>query len=310
MKILFMGTPDFAVKPLEALCENFEVVGVITQPDKPKGRHMVLTPPPVKVTALEKGIGVYQPETLKDNAISELLEKLSPDIIVVVAYGKILPEYVLSYPKYGCINLHGSLLPKYRGAAPMQRAIMEGEKVVGVTTMYMAKGLDTGDMLEKAAITLNDKDNFESVHDKLSEIGAELLISTVKKLEKNEIIPQKQDDSLSTYAAKIENNDCVIDFSKSADNVFNQIRGLSPFPLAFCMQSGKRLKIVEAALSTIVDTSDKPVGTVLSLDNGKITIKCQKGSIAIKKLLPEGKSKMTASDYINGRKISVGDILL
>ena len=315
MKVLFMGTPDFAVPSLKLLCDTYDVVGVVTQPDKPKGRHMTLTPPPVKVEALARGIEVYQPTTLKDNALAQELKTLSPDVIVVVAYGKILPKYVLNFPRLGCINLHGSLLPEFRGAAPMQRAIMQGKDVVGVTTMYMAEGLDTGDMLEFASISLTDDDNFETVHDKLASIGSELLISTLSKLDQNTITPIPQDDSLATYAAKIENTDCVIDFSNDYRAVFNQIRGLSPFPLAFCHHNGKMLKIIDARPISEeelkVNNCDLtlPFGTVLSLNQGTILVRAQNGALAISAVLPEGKSRMKARDFINGRKISEGDLL-
>lgn len=315
MKVLFMGTPDFAVPSLKLLSDTYDVVGVVTQPDKPKGRHMTLTPPPVKVEALTRGIEVYQPTTLKDNAFAQELKTLSPDVIVVVAYGKILPKYVLNFPRLGCINLHGSLLPEFRGAAPMQRAIMQGKDVIGVTTMYMAEGLDTGDMLEFASIPLTDDDNFETVHDKLATIGSELLISTLSKLDQNTITPIPQDDSLATYAAKIENADCVIDFSSDYRAVFNQIRGLSPFPLAFCHHNGKTLKIIDARPISEdelkVNNCDLtlPFGTVLSLNQGTILVRAQNGALAISAVLPEGKSRMKARDFINGRKISEGDLL-
>lgn len=322
MKILFMGTPDFAVKPFLALCEAFEVVGAVTQPDKPKGRHMTLTPPAVKTAALEKGIPVFQPTSLKDNSLLPLLQELSPDLVAVVAYGKILPPYLLQFPRLGCVNLHGSLLPKYRGAAPMQRAIMEGEEKTGVTTMYMAEGLDTGDMLEKAEISITEEDNFESVHDKLSALGASLLVSTIRKLEAKEIFPEEQDDRLATYAAKIENKDCVIDFQKNAHTIFNQVRGLSPYPLAVCRLRDKTLKIIDCRVlpperqSTLFSSEEDrlsarkaPAGTVLSLADGVIIVKCGEGMLAIRALLPEGKSRMKAADFINGRKIAPGDLL-
>ncbi len=313
MKILFMGTPDFAVPSLKKLAERYSVIGVVTQPDKPKGRHMTLTPSAVKIAAGELGIPVYQPTTLKDHAFAQTLEELSPDVIAVVAYGKILPKYILDYPKLGCINLHGSILPEFRGAAPMQRAIMQGKDVVGVTTMFMAEGLDTGDMLEVATMTLAEHDNFETVHDTLSTIGAELLSSTLQKLENQTIVGIPQDDSKATYAAKIENQDCVIDFSKNYLSLFNQIRGLSPFPLAFCRHNGKMLKIIDARPIPDENLSAKwqsaPVGTVLSLEGGSILVRAQGGAISINALLPEGKSRMKAQDFINGRKIAVGDSL-
>ena len=214
MRILFMGTPDFALPTLRALCENgHEVVGAVTQPDKPKGRGHHMTPPPIKVYAMEENIPVYQPLTLKGEEFAALLSELDPEMIVVVAYGKILPQNVLDYPKYGCVNVHGSLLPEYRGAAPMQRAIIDGKKVTGITTMLMAAGLDTGDMLLRAEVEIGENDNFEDIHDRLAECGADLLIKTVEGLEKGEITPEAQDDSLSTYAAKIEKSDCLLDFS-------------------------------------------------------------------------------------------------
>lgn len=308
MRVLFMGTPDFAVESFHALCENFDVVGVLTQPDRPRGRGYELTPSPIKKAALERGVAVYQPETLRDGAFASELDQLSPDVIAVVAYGKILPEYVLNYPRLGCINLHGSLLPKYRGAAPMQRAIIDGERVTGVTTMYMAKGLDTGDMLEKAEFQIGENDNFETVHDGLSKIGAELLVSTLKKLEKGELTPIKQDDALSTYAQKIEKSDCIIDFSRSADEVHNLIRGLSPIPLAFTYKKGKMLKIISSTICDRDGTCGKP-GEVLSVDGGRIKVACGRGSIFIDRATPEGKRAMSAADLINGRQIAVGDIL-
>ena len=315
MRILFMGTPDFAVPSLKKLSDKHTVVGVVTQPDKPKGRHMTLTPPAVKVIAESLSLPVYQPMTLKDGAFQETLDSLHPDAIIVVAYGKILPKYILNYPKFGCINLHGSLLPEYRGAAPMQRAIMQGKDVVGVTTMFMAEGLDTGDMLEKAEMTLTDDDNFETVHDTLAEIGSDLLLSTLTGLENNTIKPISQDDDLATYAAKIENADCVIDFKADYRAIFNQIRGLSPFPLAFCRHNGKMLKIIaarplsdETLIARGLDIT-APYGSVLSLDNGTIVIRCQNGALVVSAVLPEGKSRMLARDFINGRKIAVGDQL-
>ena len=310
-----MGTPDFAVPSLKKIAETHTVVGVVTQPDKPKGRHMTLTPPPVKVTAEALSIPVFQPTTLKDGAFSETLNTLSPDIIIVVAYGKILPKYILDFPRFGCINLHGSILPEYRGAAPMQRAIMQGKDVIGVTTMYMAEGLDTGDMLEVASLPLTDDDDFETVHDKLATRGADLLISTIQKLENGSITPIPQDDTQATYAAKIENADCVLSFDSDSRTIFNQIRGLSPFPLAFCKHNGKMLKIIKArpideeTLTAQGFDLSSPVGSVLALNNGSILIRCQTGALAVTAILPEGKSRMKAQDFINGRKIAVGDIL-
>ena len=309
MKILFMGTPDFALASLKELCESgLDVVGVVTQPDKPKGRGYTLTPPPVKVYALERGLPVYQPATLRGDDFAALLSEIDPEMIVVAAYGKILPENVINYPKFGCINVHGSLLPKYRGAAPMQRAIIDGEDETGITIMYMDVGLDTGDMLKKRAVKIEQDDNFEDIHDKLADCGAKLLLEVIDEIACGKNARIKQDDSLATYAKKIEKSDCLIDFSKSAQQVHNLIRGLSPIPLSFThTPDGKLLKIVKSKLVSSEGRCGK-AGEVVSLD-GDIVLACGDGSIAICAVLPEGKGRMTAADFIRGRKISCGDIL-
>lgn len=314
MKILFMGTPDFALFSLKALVEysqtnkNVEICGVITQPDKPKGRGYTLLPPPVKVFALEAGLPVYQPETLKDEAFSKLLTTLSPDLIAVVAYGKILPKSVIDFPRYGCINVHGSLLPEYRGAAPMQRAIIDGKKKTGITIMYMAEGLDTGDMLLRRELEIGENDNFEAIHDGLGMLGADMLTEIIPMLESETVTRIPQDDSLSSYAKKITKDDCLIDFSKDAQTIHNTVRGLSPVPLSFThLPNGRLLKIVESRISD-TETNHSVVGEVLSLDNG-IEVSCAKGSILFTRVLPEGKNRMNAVDFIRGRSICVGDIL-
>ena len=310
-KILFMGTPDFAKIQLEALISaGADIVGVVTQPDKPKGRKMVLTPPPVKVCAEENGIPVYQPATLKGEEFAVLLDTLAPELIIVAAYGKILPENVINYPKLGCINVHGSLLPEYRGAAPIQRAIIDGKSETGITIMYMDVGLDTGDMLSKASVSIEISDNFETMHDKLAEEGAKLLLETVGRLEAGTAEREKQDNSLSTYAAKIENPDCILEFDADAKAVHDRIRGLSPFPLAVVSHGGAALKIVSSELLDTEKEHDAP-GRVLACDAkaNRIEIACKKGSVSITGVLPEGKGRMRAADFINGRRIAVGDIL-
>ncbi len=310
MKILFMGTPDFALFSLKALCESgYDVVGVVTQPDKPKGRRYTLTPPPVKVYAQERGIPVFQPATLRGEEFAQTLASLSPELIAVVAYGKILPPSVLEYPRYGCINVHGSLLPEYRGASPMQRAIIDGKKVTGITTMFMAEGLDTGDMLLRAECPINENDNFEIIHDRLGVLGAELLIKTVEGLERGEITPTPQDHSLATHTSKITKEDCLIRFGADCDTVHNLIRGLSPMPLAFThTPDGKLLKIVESEICERESVNEN-AGQVLSTDGGKIRVACARGSVNILKLLPEGKGRMSAADFVRGRKIAEGDVL-
>ena len=310
MRILFMGTPDFALFSLKALREQsgHEICGVITQPDKPRGRGYTLMPPPVKAYALEKGIPVYQPSTLRGEEFDMLLKQLDPELIAVVAFGKILPVSVIDYPKYGCINVHGSLLPEYRGAAPMQRAIIDGKAVTGVTIMYMAEGLDTGDMLLKREFAIKENDNFEDIHDGLGNIGAEALLEVIDMISEGKAVRIPQDDALSTYAKKITKEDCLIDFSKDARTVHNLIRGLSPIPLAIThTPNGKLLKVIEAR---ICDESKEHtnIGEVISLDDG-IEIACAKGSVKLLRVLPEGKARMSASDFIRGRGISIGDIL-
>lgn len=310
MRVLFMGTPDFALPTLRALCEGgYEIVGAVTQPDKPKGRGHHMMPPPIKVYALEQNIPVYQPATLKGEEFASLLSELDPELIVVVAFGKILPQNVLDYPKYGCVNVHGSLLPEYRGAAPMQRAIIDGKKVTGITTMLMAAGLDTGDMLLKAEVEIGENDNFEDIHDRLADCGAKLLIETVKGLENGEIVPEKQDDSLSTYAAKIEKSDCLLDFSLDATTLHDLIRGLSPIPLAFThTPDGKLLKIVESRVVDAEKITDKPCGTVIYVGED-IKVSCGRGILSFKIVVPEGKGRMGAADFVRGRKIADGDLL-
>ena len=311
MRIIFMGTPDFAVPSLRALCETGEdVVAVITQPDKPRGRGYVLTPTPVKAYALERGIPVYQPETLRGGAFDDTLRTLAPDLIIVVAYGKILPLSVLSCPPLGCINVHGSLLPALRGAAPMQRAIMDGHPVTGVTTMYMAEGLDTGDMLLREEVEILTDDNFESIHDKLAEVGARTLLATLAALRDGTLVAIPQDNGAATYAAKIEKEDRLLDFSRDAEAVHNLIRGLSPIPLAFThTPDGKLLKVPAARVARpAADGSLAAPGTVLSLEGG-IEVACGRGSVLLTTVTPEGKSRMSAADYVRGRKLSLGDIL-
>ncbi len=310
MKILFMGTPEFARESLKALYESGEdIVAAVTQPDKPKGRGYKLCPCAVKIYAEEKNIPVYQPNTLKGEEFSSLLKSLSPELIVVVSYGKLLPENVLEFPEYGCINVHGSLLPKYRGAAPIQRAIINGESKTGITTMYMEKGLDTGDMLQKTEVEISDNDNFETLHDKLALCGAQTLLNTIESLKAGTLSPSKQNDNEATYAAKIEKNDCLIDFSKTPREIFNLVRGLSPLPLAFThTPDGKILKVVSCKCATSDDTQvNAAPGTVVSLDGG-IGIACAGGSVKILEVIPQGKGRMSARDFIRGRKISVGEI--
>ena len=307
MRVLFMGTPEIAATALSALLsDGFDVVGCVSQPDRPKGRGMVLTPPPVKVLAEEHGIPVYQPDTLKDEALLPVLAELAPDVIAVVAYGKILPDYVLNYPKYGCVNLHVSLLPKYRGAAPMQRAVMNGERETGVTTMRMDAGLDTGDILLVEKFPIGDEDTFETVHDTSAEIGGALLSRTLRGLEVGTVTPRPQRHEDATYAEKITKEECAIDFSLPARTLHNRIRGLSPIPLAFTrMPSGKLLKVVSAA----VTEGEGAPGEIIRAEKDGFAVACGVGALLFRTVIPEGKGRMSAADLVRGRQLAVGDVL-
>ena len=310
MRILFMGTPEISAICLKKLIEDgHDVCAVVTREDKPRGRGNVMTPTPTKVTALEHGIPVYEPKTLRDDDFLSLLSEISPDIIAVVAYGKILPVSVLDFPKHGCVNLHVSLLPKYRGAAPMQRAIMEGERETGVTVMYMNEGLDTGDIISVERFPIGPEDNFEDIHDRSALVGGALLSKTIYEIEEGRATRTPQDDSLATYAAKIEKSDCKIDFTKSAGVLDTIIRGVTPIPGAFAYHNGKMLKIFKA---TVTDGSGA-AGEVIATDgvgDGSFTVACGEGALKVSGVIPEGKGKMSAGDFIRGRKIFTGDKLI
>lgn len=309
MRIVFMGTPEIAASALMRLYEGGEnIVGVITGEDKPRGRGHIMTPTAVKAYAESRGIPVYTPKTLRTEEFLAVLGELSPELIVVVAYGKILPREVLEYPKYGCINMHVSLLPKYRGAAPMQRAIMAGEKITGVTVMQMAEGLDTGDIVSSESFPIGAEDDFEAIHDRSAEIGAELLLNTVRDIAAGRATRTPQNDAEASYANKIEKSDCKIDFTKSAKELDFIIRGVTPIPGAYAYLRGKMLKINKARP---VDKKGKP-GEVIELNSereGEITVACGEGALSILRVIPEGKGAMSAGDLIRGRKIEIGDIL-
>ena len=309
MKILFMGTPEISMISLAKLLEDgHNVVAVVTGEDKPRGRGNVMTPTPCKALAIERGIPVYTPKTLRDEAFAELLASIDPDLIAVVAYGKILPRNVLDYPKYGCINLHVSLLPKYRGAAPMQRAIMEGESETGVTIMHMADGVDTGDIITMEKFPISDTDDFEAIHDRSAAVGSVLLSKTIVDIFEGRATRTPQDDSLATHAAKVDKADCKLDFTKSAKKLDFQIRGVTPIPGAFAYLNGKMLKINRARP---VEGKGNP-GEVISLNaqgEGEIVVATGEGALSITVVIPEGKGKMTAGDFIRGRKIKIGDVL-
>jgi len=303
MKVMFMGTPDIAVPCLEALINTHQVVAVVTQPDKPKNRGQKMAMSPVKEVALSYNIDVLQPVKFKDNAFLPELEKYNPDVIVVIAYGRILPEYVLEYPKYKCINVHASLLPEYRGAAPIQWSIVDGKKVTGITTMLMNKGLDTGDMLLKEKIEITDTMTGGELHDKIAELAPKILLETLENIDT--IVPEKQDDSKSCYASMIDKSMTVIDWNKTSVEICNLIRGMNPFPAARTTVDGKLLKVFMA------QPCDKKgeVGMVLDIDDGFL-VGCMDGSVKVTEVQPEGKRRMSAKDYTLGNKIKVGDMLI
>ncbi len=309
MNIVFMGTPDFAVPCLQALIDNGEnVQAVFTQPDKPKGRGYKMLPPPVKSLALTYNIPVYQPLSLKkgedaENALN-ILKDLSPDLIIVVAYGKILPKEILELPKYYCINVHASLLPRYRGAAPIQWCVLNGEKETGVTTMLMAEGLDTGDMLLKETVAIGDDETASELHDRLSAVGAELLIKTINAVKAGTITREKQDDMLSNYASMITKDMCPIDFSLHAQQVHNKIRGLSAAPCAVTMLNGKRLKIFKSTMSD-KKKYDLTAGTIVNEKD--FTVVCGDGyTVTFTEVQSEGGKRMKVSDFLRGNHIEKG----
>lgn len=308
MKIVYMGTPDFAVNPLKALIEKgYDVVGVFTQPDKPVGRKAILTPPPVKVVAQEAGIPVFQPDTLKNGEGIKILEELRPDIAVVVAYGKILPKDFLEFPKYGCINIHGSILPKYRGAAPIQRCVLDGEEYAGVTSMQMDVGLDTGDMLLVEKTKIGENETSGELFDRLAVMGADLLIKTLEAVKKGEIKPVKQDDSKSTYASMLDKTMSPVNWSKTAQEVHNQIRGLDPWPVAQTVLEGKNLKLFRSEIKEI-DGNGNP-GEMKILKNG-LAVFCGDGkAVFVNEVQYEGKKRMKAADFFRGHPLKEGTIL-
>lgn len=303
MRIVFMGTPQFAVPCLEALVERHDVIAVFTQPDKPKGRKQLLTPPPVKAKATEYKIPVYQPNTLRIDEPYEILSGLEPDVIVVTAYGKILPKNILELPKCGCINVHASLLPKYRGSAPIQWSIINGEAETGVTTMYMDEGIDTGDMLQKASLTIGEDETADELHDRLAVLGARLIIETLEAAENGTLTRTKQDDSQSSYASMLSKELSPIDFSRSAREVHNKVRGLNSWPSATALLNGKRIKLHKTRLA---DGSGR-AGEIISLE--PLTVACGSGAVEILELQPEGKKKMTAADFLRGHSIELHEFL-
>ena len=304
MRIVFMGTPEFAVPSLERLiADGHEICGVFTQPDKPKNRGMKLTPSPVKVTALAHDLPVYQPATLKNGEALEQLKALAPDLIAVAAYGKILPQDILDLPKLGCINVHSSLLPKYRGAAPIHWAILKGEEETGVTIMHMAAGLDTGDMILSRATPIDPDETVEQLHDRLARIGAELLSEAVVRLADGTAPRIPQDDSLSCYAPMLSRELSPIEWNRTAKEIHNQVRGLIPWPATSTTLGGVNFKLY-AVTETGEDTSAAP-GTVLRTDKKGLYVSCGDGKVLrVDELQAEGGRRMKAADYLRGHPMT------
>lgn len=308
MRVVFMGTPDFSVPTLECIIEaGHEVVGVVTQPDKAKGRGKKVVYTPVKEKALEHGLTVYQPRRAREPEFIEQMRALNPDVMVVVAFGQILPKELLDIPKYGCVNVHASLLPKYRGAAPIQWAVIRGEKVSGVTTMQMDVGLDTGDMLLKTEVPLAEDETGGSLHDKLSVLGGDLLIETLKGLEARTIVPEKQDDSQSgEYARMLDKSLGKIDFSMRAEEIERLIRGLNPWPSAYTSYNNKTMKLWKAR---VVSGGEAVPGQVLAVDKKGFTVQTGDGALQILELQMEGKKRMDAGAFLRGCPLTAGEIL-
>lgn len=310
MRIVFMGTPDFAVGSLQALCESgkHEILAVVTQPDRPKGRGNKLLQTPVKEYALEQGLTVYQPQKVKTPEFVELLHELQPELIVVVAFGQFLSKEILELPKYGCINVHASLLPKYRGAAPIQYAIIKGEKESGVTIMQMDIGMDTGAMLDKVVVPIAENTTMGELHDALREQGAALLLEVIDKIATGTAVAEPQDDAQATYATLLDRSMEHIDWSKKAQEVHNLIRGFNPAPSTFAkLPNGKSLKIWGSKMTD--KSSAAAAGTVIETGKHSFFVACGEGVLEITEVQPESKKRMPAQVFLNGRGVQEGDLL-
>ena len=310
MRIVFMGTPDFAVGSLQALCESgkHEILAVVTQPDRPKGRGNKLLQTPVKEYALEQGLTVYQPQKVKTPEFVELLHDLQPELIVVAAFGQFLSKEILELPKYGCINVHASLLPKYRGAAPIQYAIIKGEKESGVTIMQMDIGMDTGAMLDKVVVPIEENTTMGELHDALREQGATLLLQVIDKIAAGTAVAEPQDDAQATYATLLDRSMEHIDWSKTAQEVHNLIRGFNPAPSTFTkLPNGKSLKIWGSKITD--KSSTAAAGTVIETGKHSFFVACGEGVLEITEVQPESKKRMPAQVFLNGRGVQEGDLL-
>ena len=298
MRVVFMGTPDFSVPALENIAKKYEVVAVVTQQDRPKGRGHKMQYTPVKEKAIELEIPVYQPKRVKDHEFVDILKTLKPDVIVVIAFGQILSKEIMELPKYGCINVHASLLPKYRGAAPIQWAVINGDKKSGVTTMYMAEGLDTGDIIDTSEIVLDEKETGGSLFDKLADLGGKLILNTLDKLETGTATRTRQDDARSTYAGKITKELGKIDFTKPAAEIERLIRGLNPWPSAFTYMDDKMLKIWNA--DVLEETVEEDPGTITEVNKKFIKVATGEGYLLLEEIQLEGKKRMNVTSFLNG----------
>ena len=306
MKIIFMGTPDFAAASLEALIDSrHEIQAVVTQPDKPKGRKGELTPSSVKVIAKREGIKVYQPLKVRDEEFVKTLRAYNPDVMVVVAFGQIIPLSILQMPKFGCVNIHGSLLPKYRGAAPIQWAVLDGEKETGITTILMDEGIDTGDILLKKTIQIDTDETSGSLFDKLMALGAETILETLDELEKGNLTPTKQGESPTAYAKMLTKAMGLIDFTKSAKELDCFVRGMDPWPSAYTLLSGKTLKLWKVR---VVEGGGK-AGSVIEIGKESFTVACGEGAIEVLEVQLEGKKRMSAGDFLKGSTLNIGQEL-
>lgn len=306
MKVIFMGTPEFAVPSLEVLLKHHEVVAVVTQPDKPKGRGKKVAFSPVKQRAMEAGIEVLQPTKVRDTEFIEKLKTYGTELIAVTAFGQILPEEILNMPKYGCINVHGSLLPKYRGAAPLQWSVINGEQQTGVTTMYMAKGMDTGDMLLKQSITILPNDTYGSIHDKLCVIGAELLLKTIEGLQKGTLERIPQNEKEASYAPMLTKETGHIDWAKKSQEIICLIHGLDPAPTAYTVYNGEVLKIWQAENTDFISGK---IGEITAITKKGFVVTTGDGSVLVTEVQAKGKKRMAADAYLRGHSMEIGTIL-
>lgn len=306
MRIVFMGTPDFAVLSLQNLIKSgYEIVGVVTQPDRPKGRKQVMTKSPVKIVAEANGIDIFQPEKIKDKEAIKRVLAWHPDIIVTAAYGQIIPIELLEIPEYKAVNVHASLLPKYRGAAPIHQSIIQGEKETGITIMYMVKELDAGDILSQVIVPIDIRDTVGTLHDKLSEAGSKLLLETLEQIKAGSIKAVPQEYQLATFAPTLKRKDELVDWTKTSAEVYNQIRGLNPWPVAFTYYNHEVFKLWW--VEPVVYQHEKEPGTILEVDRDRLLVATKDGALDLKEVQPSGKKKMDIVSYLQGAKVTAGE---